>query len=55
MDFSDLSHFATMQVKLYVLGFLVVANPNNSVKNGKNLVLLYTKTFFYFFNKFDFT
>ena len=39
MDFSDLSHFATMQVKLYVPGFLVVANPNNSVKNGKTWFL----------------
>ena len=56
MDFSDLSHFATMQVKLYVSGFLVVTNPNNSVKKRKkNFVLLYTKTFnyyyFFFFTK----
>ena len=48
MDFSELSHFATMQVKLCVPGFLLVANPNNSVKNWKktSFYFLHEKTFY---------
>ena len=46
---SSPSYVANMQVKQYVPGFLVVTNPNNSVKNWKNFFC--TKKLFIFLQK----
>ena len=45
MDFSDPSHFATMQAMKCILGFPGAANSNNSMKN------VYKKLFIFFFTK----